>query len=168
MRKPGLSALFLIAVGTGFGGFAWTQQIDVPQAPQNTESPAPENPDNPQPASPAPVDPEAALHHSAVLGGLNKITAKVSHIELEQDVPAKFGSLEITLRTCKASPPEEAPEVTAFLEISDIADNQPPKLLFKGWMFASSPSLSALDHPIYDVWVIACKTSPADASSSSK
>ena len=68
----------------------------------------------------------------------------------------RFGSLEITPRTCSKRPPEETPEVTAFLEISDLKADGTKKKLFSGWMFASSPALSALEHPVYDVWVIDC------------
>jgi hypothetical protein len=90
------------------------------------------------------------------LRGVDKITAKVTDMKAPMNKPLRFGSLEITPRTCSKRPPEETPEVTAFLEISDVkADGEKAKL-FSGWMFASSPALSALEHPVYDVWVIDC------------
>ena len=94
-----------------------------------------------------------------VLQGLDKVTARISAFEAPIDEPVRFGSLEITARYCAKRPPEEPPETTAFLEIRDIKADEPPVKLFIGWMFASSPALSALEHAVYDVWVIDCKTS---------
>ena len=93
----------------------------------------------------------------AVLQGLDKVTARISTIEAPVGKPVRFGTLEITARACRKHPPEEPPESAAFLEIRDILPDEAPKLLFGGWMFASSPALSALQHPVYDVWVIDCK-----------
>ncbi len=90
------------------------------------------------------------------LRGVDKITARVTDIQAPMNKPLRFGSLEITPRTCSKRPPEETPEVTAFLEISDVKPDGEKKKLFSGWMFASSPALSALEHPVYDVWVIDC------------
>jgi hypothetical protein len=99
----------------------------------------------------------AALAETAVLQGLDKITARISTIEAPVNQPARFGSLEITVRRCYKAPPEEPPEAAAFLEIVDVRPDSPSVLLFSGWMFASSPAVSALEHPVYDVWVIDCK-----------
>jgi hypothetical protein len=90
------------------------------------------------------------------LRGVDKITARVTDMKAPMNKPIRFGSLEITPRTCSKRPPEETPEVTAFLEISDIKPDGTRQKLFSGWMFASSPALSALEHPVYDVWVIDC------------
>ena len=71
----------------------------------------------------------------------------------------KFGTLQIVARTCRKQPPEETPEVSTFLEINEkISDTGDLRTLFIGWMFASSPALSALEHSVYDVWVIDCST----------
>lgn len=101
---------------------------------------------------------EAAVPRDQIvtLRGVDKITARVTDIRARMNKPLRFGSLEITPRTCSKRPPEETPEVTAFLEISDIKADGTKKKLFSGWMFASSPALSALEHPVYDVWVIDC------------
>jgi hypothetical protein len=61
------------------------------------------------------------------------------------------------VRTCRKRPPEEPPESAAFIEVRDIKPGETPKTLFTGWMFASSPAVSALEHPVYDVWVLDCK-----------
>lgn len=92
-----------------------------------------------------------------VLAGLDKITTQLSTIEIKRDQMVRFGSLEITLRTCRKNPPEEPPESTAFLEIVDVGQDTVKTKIFSGWMFASSPALSSLEHPIYDVWVKDCK-----------
>jgi hypothetical protein len=104
---------------------------------------------------------------TAVLQALDKIAARVSPIEVPVGQMVKFGSLEITVRECDKRPPEETPESTAFLEIVERKPNESPVFIFKGWMFASSPALSALEHPVYDVWVVDCKNrSNAPAGSS--
>jgi hypothetical protein len=93
-----------------------------------------------------------------VLRGLDKITGRPTNIYAPIGVPVKFATLEITARYCYSTPPSEPPETTAFLQIVDKRADQPPKAMFSGWMLASSPSLNALQHPLYDVWVISCMT----------
>ena len=111
-----------------------------------------------------------ASRQIAVLRGVDKITARVTDIEVETGQVTTFGTLEIVVRTCYKRPPEETPEVTAFLEITDLPPREEPHRIFTGWMFASSPALSALEHAVYDVWVIDCKAfapsipEPADPS----
>ena len=95
----------------------------------------------------------------AVLRGLDKVTARISTIEAPIGETVRFGTLRILAQTCRTRPPEEPPETTVFLEITDIKPGETPVRLFTGWMFASSPAWSALEHPVYDVWVIDCKTS---------
>ncbi len=92
----------------------------------------------------------------AVLGGLDKITARVSSFEAAIGETARFGTLLITIRACREAAPEDAPEAAAFLEIRDVKPDEDPESMFNGWMFASSPALSALQHPVYDVWVTGC------------
>ena len=106
-----------------------------------------------------PAEPPGAprpLRAAAVLQGLDKLTARISTFEAAPDVPMRFGNLEILVRTCNKRPPEEPPESAAFLVISERRPDRPAVLLFSGWMFASSPALSALEHPVYDVWVVDC------------
>ncbi len=92
----------------------------------------------------------------AILQGLNKITARVSEFQAPINQAVKFGSLEITTRDCRKSSPEEMPESATFLEIDDVKENVEKKRMFSGWMFASSPAISAMEHPVYDVWVVDC------------
>ncbi|PCI51588.1 MAG: glycosyl hydrolase family 5 [Alphaproteobacteria bacterium] len=93
-----------------------------------------------------------------VLAALDKITTQLSTIEIRQNQTVRFGTLDITLRYCRKNPPEEPPENVAFLEITDVGHNHQSRKVFSGWMFSSSPALSPLEHPVYDVWVKDCKT----------
>lgn len=95
-----------------------------------------------------------------VLQGLNKVTARVERIEVRVGQTVSFGALDITVRACRKSPPEDPPERAAFLEIQEIKPDEGKSRLFSGWMFASSPALSALENPVYDVWVLDCKAEP--------
>ncbi len=100
----------------------------------------------------------------ALLRGLDKITARITtfNAPLGEEVP--FGTLRIVAQTCRKRPPEETPEVSVFLEIEEERPGESGRLtLFTGWMFASSPALSALEHPVYDVWVIDCSMESVDS-----
>ncbi len=101
---------------------------------------------------------DIGVRRSVIMGGLDKITARTFRIEPPVGHTVKFKKLLITARTCYVRPPEETPETSVFVEV-----NEPPpqggddlRRLFSGWMFASSPGLNALEHPVYDVWVIGC------------
>ncbi len=93
----------------------------------------------------------------AVLQGLDKVTARVSTFSAAIGVPVRFGTLEIVADTCVKRPPEEPPETAAFLDIYEIRPDQPRQKIFSGWMFASSPGLNPLEHPVYDVWLKDCR-----------
>jgi hypothetical protein len=93
---------------------------------------------------------------TVVLQGLDKITARVSTIKVPVGQTVNFGALQITARACDKHPPEEAPEAAAFLEVVEVEPDEKPVLRFSGWMFASSPALSALEHPVYDLVVLDC------------
>lgn len=99
----------------------------------------------------------AGAQQVAVLQGLDKITARVSTIEAPVGQPVRFGTLDITVKRCRKRPPEETPETTAYLEIRERRSGERPADLFSGWMFASSPAVSSMEHPVYDVWVIDCR-----------
>lgn len=103
--------------------------------------------------SPARADPYGV----AVLQGLDKVTTRITTIEAPLGETVRFNTLEIIARSCDKRPPEETPESTAFLDIWEIRPGEPVQGVFRGWMFASSPALSAMEHPVYDVWVLDCK-----------
>ncbi|MDE0814270.1 MAG: DUF2155 domain-containing protein [Alphaproteobacteria bacterium] len=94
---------------------------------------------------------------TVIMQGLDKVTARVTRFEAPIGVTVGFGALRITVRACDRTPPEEPPESTAFLDISEVRPGENALDLFHGWMFASSPALSALEHPVYDVWVLKCQ-----------
>jgi len=100
----------------------------------------------------------------ALLRGLDKITARITTFTAPLGEEVKFGTLRILAHTCRKRPPEETPEVAVFLEIEEERPGEDGRLtLFSGWMFASSPALSALEHPVYDVWAIDCRTVDDDS-----
>jgi hypothetical protein len=105
----------------------------------------------------ASVPAAADSYNVAILQGLDKVTARVWTIEAPIGQTVRFGTLDIVARTCDKRPPEETPESAAFIEIQEVRPGESPASLFRGWMFASSPALSALEHPVYDVWVIDCR-----------
>jgi len=104
---------------------------------------------------------------SATMRALDKISARFTDIEMKIDEPSVFGTLEVVVRTCATRPPEEPPETSAFVQIYDYGldgmaalqagEEAEKERVFSGWMFASSPALNPLEHPVYDVWVIDCK-----------
>ena len=93
----------------------------------------------------------------AVLQGLDKITARTSELEAPVGTPVRFGTLEITVEACRERPPEETPESAAFLTIVDHRPNEEAVDLFRGWMFATRPGLSPLEHAVYDVILLRCE-----------
>lgn len=107
-----------------------------------------------------PAAAESIQGTTAVLQGLDKVTARVRQFDAPIGKEVAFGTLKITARTCRKNPPEETPEQAAFLEIVDARPQREAEKVFSGWMFASSPGISALEHPVYDVWVVDCKLAP--------
>jgi hypothetical protein len=108
-----------------------------------------------------PVAASAIQGDTVVLQGLDKVTARVSTFEARIGETVRFGTLEIQPRFCDRAPPEEPPESAAFLDIYEARAGEQRTDLFHGWMFASSPALNSLEHPVYDVWVLECKTTKA-------
>ncbi|CCQ73705.1 DUF2155 domain-containing protein [Magnetospira sp. QH-2] len=100
---------------------------------------------------------------TAVLQGLDKVTARISTIEAPIGQLVNFRNLEIIARHCDKRPPEETPESSAFMDIWEIREGEPTKGLFRGWMFASSPALNGMEHPVYDVWLLDCRNRSSNA-----
>ena len=106
------------------------------------------------------VSPAAAdkiLNPTSVFAGLDKITGRIIAFEVATDETVQFGSLQITPRTCVSRPAKEAPLTDGFVEVDEIADKNQFKRIFSGWMFAASPGLHGVEHPVYDVWLTDCK-----------
>jgi hypothetical protein len=97
----------------------------------------------------------------AVLQGLDKISARISRFEAPVGASIHFGALLITVRDCEQSAPEDAPENAAFIQIYETPPGEDTKRVFSGWMFSSSPAISQLEHPVYDVTLLGCKAANA-------
>jgi len=100
--------------------------------------------------------------NAVVLRTLDKVTATTKDYTVQVGDVLEYGSLSIDAVHCEKRPPEEPPETYAFLKIKNTkldgtGANGDKETLFSGWMFASRPAVSALDHGVYDVWVIDCK-----------
>jgi hypothetical protein len=104
----------------------------------------------------------ATQYNMAVLQGLDKVTARVSTFNAPIGQTVTFGTLEIIARTCDKRPPEETPESAAFVDIWEARPGERAISVYRGWMFASSPALAAMEHPVYDVWVLDCKNKIPD------
>ncbi len=111
---------------------------------------------------------ENLIGEAAILRTLDKVTARTLDLTIGIDETVRYGTLDITVRKCVKHPPEETPETATFLEIEENQVDEEKRSLFMGWMFASSPALNALEHPVYDVWVIDCKISSPEQPTSNE
>jgi len=155
------SACLLLMAGAGLvatGGLttALAQSASVPAAPQPEANPAAasatDNAAPGQPPQPLSTAPGTVL----MLRGLDKITGRPTDIAAPIGKEVHFATLTITARYCYSTPASETPETSAFLQIEDHRPDQGAKRVFSGWMYASSPGLHGMEHPLYDVWVINC------------
>jgi hypothetical protein len=94
---------------------------------------------------------------TAVFSGLDKITGRIVSFEVATDETVQFGALQLTPRICYSRPPTESPNTTSFVEVDEVTLENSYRRIFTGWMFASSPGLSGIEHPVYDVWLVECK-----------
>jgi hypothetical protein len=102
-----------------------------------------------------PVAPKGPL--TLIMRGLDKITGRPTTVLVPIGQSAQFATLTITARYCYSTPSTETPETAAFVQIDDHRPDQPVHRIFSGWMYASSPGLNGMEHPLYDVWVITCR-----------
>jgi hypothetical protein len=130
------------------------------------------NPPPPQPAdtSPQPNDTVVTMtptqkieNGRAVFAGLDKITGRTISFDAAIGETVQFGALQVTARACYTRPPTEATNTDAFVEVDEVTLQGEIKRIFTGWMFAASPGLHAVEHPIYDVWLTDC-AQPAGGS----
>ncbi len=113
-------------------------------------------------------------HPTAVFAGLDKTTGRIINFDVAIDETVQFGALQVTPKVCNTRPQTETPQTTAFVEVDELllksergADPKPEaaksdakqeaKRIFSGWMFAASPGLHGVEHPVYDVWLVDCK-----------
>ena len=129
--------------------------------------PALANPPPPQPAdtSPQPDDTvvtetptEKIENGRAVFAGLDKITGRTISFDAALGETVQFGALQVTTRACYTRPPTEPTNTDAFVEVDEVTLQGEIKRIFTGWMFASSPGLHAVEHPVYDVWLTGCES----------
>ena len=157
--KPGwLLAGPLLAAGPAMAALA---QGNIANTIRNNSAGAPV-------AAPAQTQPQPAKPAVLLMRGLDKITGQATDIVAPIGKPVQFATLTIVARYCYSTPPSETPETAAFVQIEDHRPDQPARRIFSGWMYASSPGLNGLEHPLYDVWVIKCSGSiPPQAVASS-
>jgi hypothetical protein len=154
------------------GGVAAPPQAQPPQdatlgPPPPALPPGPGSPRNaPQPANTSPQgtdevvvapSPQRIANPTTVFSGLDKITGRIISFDVATNETVQFGALQVTPRACYSRPPTETPNTDAFVEVDEVTLQGEIKRIFTGWMFAASPGLHAVEHPIYDVWVTDCK-----------
>jgi len=93
----------------------------------------------------------------AEFSGIDKITGTIHTFDVYMDETVQFGALQVTPRVCYSSPETEEPKTDAFVEVNEITLNREIRRIFTGWMFAESPGINAIEHPVYDVWLKSCK-----------
>lgn len=105
----------------------------------------------------APARAEPIVNEVALFAALDKVTARISKLEVPLNQTVEFGSLTLTPRSCYARPATEQPKTTSFVEVDEKALDGTQKRVFTGWMFAESPGLNAVEHPVFDIWLTGCK-----------
>jgi hypothetical protein len=116
---------------------------------------------------------EPIRHPTAVFAGLDKTTGRIINFDVAIDETVQFGALQVTPRVCNTRPQTEAPQTTGFVEVDELVvkpeqqrralrgetkiEKGEAKRIFSGWMFAASPGLHGVEHPVYDVWLVDCK-----------
>jgi hypothetical protein len=105
----------------------------------------------------APVAAETISNPISAFSGLDKITGRITNFDVYIDETVQFGALQITPRVCYTRPPTETQRTSVFLEVEQVSLKGGTQRIFTGWMFADSPALNSIDHPVYDIWLVDCK-----------
>ena len=100
---------------------------------------------------------ETIANPIAAFSGLDKITGRITNFDVYLDETVQFGALQITPRACYTRPPTETQRTSVFVEVDQVSLKGGSQRIFTGWMFADSPALNAIDHPVYDIWLVDCK-----------
>jgi len=128
-------------------------------------APLPGGPPQPADAAPPPQPDDTVItemptqkieNTRAVFAGLDKITGRIISFDAAIGETVQFGALQVTARVCYTRPPTEATNTDAFVEVDEVTLQGEIKRVFNGWMFAASPGLHGVEHPIYDVWLTDC------------
>lgn len=101
--------------------------------------------------------PQRISNPTAMFSGLDKITGRITAFDAAIGETVQFGALQVTARACYSRPPTETPLTDGFVEVDEVTLQGDVRRIFTGWMFAASPGLHAVEHPIYDVWLVDCK-----------
>ncbi|NLH82333.1 MAG: DUF2155 domain-containing protein [Phyllobacteriaceae bacterium] len=125
---------------------------------------APKTPAAPTEAPALPDDANKIAEPFAVFSGLDKITGRIISFDVAIDETVQFGALQVTPRVCYSRPQTVAPLTDSFVEVDEITLDNKIRRIFSGWMFADSPGLHAVDHPVYDVWLTDCRSSTEEAA----
>jgi hypothetical protein len=102
----------------------------------------------------------------AIFAALDKVTARISTLEIRLNETKQFGSLKVTPRACYSRAPTEPPRTSTFVEVDEVALDGHENRIFTGWMFAESPGLNAVEHPVFDVWLTRCSQPPRPETAS--
>lgn len=90
--------------------------------------------------------------------GLDKITGRIISFDVMKNETVQFGALRVTPRVCYTRPDDETQQTSTFIEVDEVTLDNKVRRIFTGWMFASSPGLNAIEHGVYDIWLVDCKT----------
>jgi hypothetical protein len=104
-----------------------------------------------------PPPPQRISNPTAVFSGLDKITGRITNFQAAIGETVQFGALQVTARACYSRPPTETPLTDSFVEVDEVTLQGDVRRIFTGWMFAASPGLHAVEHAVYDVWLVDCK-----------
>jgi len=107
----------------------------------------------------SPAMAETIANPVAQFSGLDKITGRITTFDVYVNETVQFGALQITPRACYTRPPTETQRTSVFVEVDQVALSGKIERIFTGWMFADSPALNAIDHAVYDIWLLDCKRS---------
>src|SRR6202790_26934 len=123
------------------------------------------------PGSPATLQPgdevvteppaQKIVNKKASFSGLDKITGRIINFDEDIGETVQFGALRVKTDACYTRPATEAANTDAFVEVDEITLQGEVKRIFSGWMFAASPGLHGVEHPIYDIWLTDCKAPDA-------
>lgn len=109
------------------------------------------------------VQAERIDNQVAMFAALDKVTARISKLDVPLNQTVEFGSLKVTPRACFSRPATEQPQTSSFVEVDEKDLQGVVKRVFTGWMFAESPGLNAVEHPVFDIWLTGCSRPKGDA-----
>lgn len=139
------------------GGFEGSPEGQLPP-PEMEQGPSGEATPSIEEIQPAPEKKETRVKNPvAEFAGLDKITGRIISFDIYINETVQFGALQVTPKVCYSRPDAEEPKTDTFVEVDEITLDRKIRRIFTGWMFAESPGISAVEHPIYDVWLKSCK-----------